>query len=286
MMRRAGNTLIWLATLLLAAGCGRAGPSFDLFPERDAIPGWTPVDEVKVFESDNLYDLVDGQADSFFVYGFEQVHVQAYENAAGGLLRVEIWQMDTVSNAYGLYTMLRSGEPVAIGNAGNTDPGRRVDFWQDRAFVRVFSFTPEDAVTLESFAAQVSRALPSGGQPPPLIERLPKEGLVQNSEVFFHQETSIQEYLWLGGQNLLSLDAETDGVLARYLIHDIGGVWLLLVEYPEDAAAAAAMDRLVAAEFDNMSAVAVEGGLLGIVFGAVPSTDAEQFLMTALAGGV
>ena len=149
MMRRAGTMLTWLAMLLVVAGCGRAEPSHDLFPDRDAIPGWAPVDEVQVFDSDNLYDLVNGQADSFFVYGFEQVHVQTYESAAGGVLRVEIWQMDTASNAYGLYTMLRSGEPVAIGNAGDTDPGRRVDFWQDRAFVRVFSFAPENAATLE-----------------------------------------------------------------------------------------------------------------------------------------
>jgi hypothetical protein len=284
MTRRAGTGLIWLATLLLAATCGRPEPSQDLFPDRDAIPGWTPVDEVQVFESDNLYDLVNGQADSFFVYGFEQVHVQTYENAAGGLLRVEIWQMDTASNAYGLYTMLRSGEPVAIGNSGDTDPGRRVDFWQDRTFVRVVSFAPEDTATLKSFAAKVSSALPSGGQPPQLIESLPQEGLVKNSEVFFHQETSIQDYLWLGGQNLLALDAETDGVLARYLMHDTA-VWLLLVEYPDDAAAAAALETLAASEFDNMSAVAVEGGLLGVVSGAVPNADAKQLLMIALDGG-
>lgn len=284
MMRKTGIRLIWLATLLLAAGCGRAEPSHDLFPDREAIPGWTPAGEAQVFDSDTLYDLVNGQADSFFVYGFEQVHVQTYENAAGGLLRVEIWQMDTASNAYGLYTMLRSGEPVAIGNAGDTDPGRRIDFWQDRAFVRVFSFTPENPATLESFAAQVSSALPSGGQRPTLIERLPEEGLVQDSEVFFHQETSIQGHLWLGGQNLLSLDAETDAALARYLIHDTG-VWLLLVGYPEDAAAAKARETLAASEFDNMSAVAVEGGFLGAVFGALSKTDAEQLLTIALDGG-
>ena len=284
MMRKTGIRLIWLATLLLAAGCGRAEPSHDLFPDREAIPGWTPAGEAQVFDSDTLYDQVNGQADSFFVYGFEQVHVQTYENAAGGLLRVEIWQMDTASNAYGLYTMLRSGEPVAIGNAGDTDPGRRIDFWQDRAFVRVFSFTPENPATLEMFAVQVASALQPGGQPPPLIERLPKEGLVQDSEVFFHQETSIQDYLWLGGQNLLSLGAETDAVLARYLIHDTG-VWLLLVGYPEDAAAAKARETLAASEFDNMSAVAVEGGFLGAVFGALSKTDAEQLLTIALDGG-
>ena len=114
---------------------------------------------------------------------------------------------------------------------------------------------------------------------------LPQEGLVRDSEIYFHQETSIQDHLWLGGQNLLSLDANTDGVLARYLMHDTA-VWLLLVEYPDDTAAVAALETLAASEFDNMSAVAVGGGLLGAVFGALPNADAEQLLMIALDGGV
>jgi hypothetical protein len=285
MMRWTGTRLTWLLTLLLVAGCGRAVSSEDLFPERDAIPGWAPADKMQVFESGNLYDLVNGQADSFFVYGFEQVHVLTYESETGGQLRLEIWQMDTASNAYGLYSMLRSGEPVPVGNSGVTDPGRRVDFWQDRAFVRVFSFAPEDAATLEMFAAQVSSALPSGGQLPALIERLPKDGLVGDSEVFFHEETSIQDRLWLGGQNLLALSAETDAVLARYMIQDTS-VWLLLVEYPEEASASAALQTLTASEFDTVSAAAVEGRFLGAVFGTLPKAEADQLLMIALEGGM
>ncbi|NIV31826.1 MAG: hypothetical protein GWN58_20765, partial [Anaerolineae bacterium] len=63
--------------------------------------------DAQAYDRDNLYDLVNGQADSFFVYGFEQVHVQTYEGPEDGQVRVEIWQLDTASNAYGLFTMLR-----------------------------------------------------------------------------------------------------------------------------------------------------------------------------------
>ena len=284
MMGRAGSLGIWLVGILLAIGCGHPQSSQELFPVRDAVPGWTPVDGAQVFDRENLYDLVNGQADSFFVYGFEQVQVQTYEGAAGGELRVEIWQMDSAANAYGLYTMLRSGQPVSIGNSGDADPGRRVDFWQDQAFVRVFSLAPEEAATLEAFADQVSSALPSGGERPQLIERLPQEGRVEGSEVYFHQETSIQDRLWLGGQNILSLGSETDGVLARYVMGD-ATAWLVLVQYPGDATAAAALEGLTAHRIDGLSAAEVEGGLLGAVFGAVPETDAMRLLNGAFHGG-
>lgn len=285
MMHRADMRLVWPAVILLLAGCGRAEPWSDLFPDREAIPGWTRADRVQVFDSGNLYDLVNGQADAFFAYGFEQVAVQTYESAAGGQVRVEVWQMDSASNAYGLYTTFRAGAPVAIGNTGDTDPGRWVNFWQDRYFVRVFSIVPENAATLETIAREVAGALPSGGERPSLIERLPKEGLVADSKVFFRQEISIQDHVWLGGQNLLSLGAETDAVLAGYEIQGTR-VWLLLVEYPDDAAASASLEALAAGEFDNLSAAAVQGELFGAVFGTLPSADAEQLLMIALNGGI
>lgn len=288
MMSRAGASIRHLGVILLVVlqvvGCGHTDRSQNLFPDRGAIPGWVPVGAIQVFEQDTLYDLVNGQADSFFAYGFEKAHVQTYEDAGGGQLRVEIWHMDTPSNAYGLYTVFRSGEPVSIGNAGVAEPGRRVDFWQDRTFVRVFSFVPEDAATLESFAAEVSGALPSGGRTPPLIERLPQEGIAENSEIFFHQETSIQDRLWLGGQNVLSLDADTDGVLAQYLLGD-SAVWLLLIEYPEAAAAATALEALTAQGFDSLSAAEVDGEMLGAVFGTLPSADARQLLIAAFHRG-
>jgi hypothetical protein len=241
------------------------------------------VGDAQAYDRDSLYDLVNGQADSFFAYGFEQVQVQTYKGPDGGQVRVEIWQLDTASNAYGLFTMLRSGEPISIGNSGDADPGRRVDFWQDRAFVRVFSFAPEDDATLKSFAAEVSGALPSGGGLPLLIERLPREGLREHSEIFFHEETSIQDHLWLSGQNILSLGPETDAVLAQYLI-DESAIWLLLVEYAEDAAAAPALEALTTHQFDSLSAARVEGRLLGAVFGSLPGAEAERLITTALRG--
>ena len=277
--------VLWLVSVLsLLAGCGNSESWANRLPDEDAIPGWMPVGEVQEFDPGTLYDLVDGQADAFLAYGFESVYVRDYENGEGEQLRVELWQLDSPSNAYGLYTTLRGGEPVAIGNDGDTDPGRRVDFWQGRALVRVFSFAPQDPAIVESFAESISQALPAGGQRPPLVERLPEVGLVPDSEVFFHQEVSMQGYLWLGGDNLLLLGSETDAVLARYELED-ANVWLLLADYAEDADAATALAALSDAGLENLGAAAVQGNVLGAVFGNLPHVQAEQLLTKALDGG-
>jgi hypothetical protein len=285
MMRRVGAGVLCLALLLLLlTGCGNSESWPNRFPDEGAVPGWSPASEVQEFDANNLYDLVDGQADAFFAYGFESVSVRIYENGEGEQLRVELWRLDNPSNAYGLYTALRGGEPIAIGNQGDTDPGRRLDFWQDRALVRVFSIAPQDPVTLESFAETISGALPAGGERPALIGQLPEEGLVPDSEVFFHQEVSMQGYLWLGGENLLSLGSEIDAVLARYELEG-AGAWLLLVEYVEDADASAALAALSEAGLENLGAAAVRGRMLGAVFGELPDAQSEELLAKVLDRG-
>ncbi len=75
---------------------------------------------------------------------------------------------------------------------------------------------------LWGLAEAISTALPAGPSEkrPALMGRLPPDGLVERSAIFFHEEISIQNDLWLGGENLLGLGPETDGVLAQY---DVGG---------------------------------------------------------------
>jgi hypothetical protein len=122
-----------LISALLLAGCGgKAASLVSVFPGADAFPGWTPTGEVEVFDREDIYDLVDGQAEAFFAYGFEQVAVRRYENAEGAALHIEAWQLATPADAYGLFTAGIAGESADIGNDGDADPGRRLAFWQDR----------------------------------------------------------------------------------------------------------------------------------------------------------
>jgi hypothetical protein len=290
-----------LGTLLLAlllAGCagqpGSAPDSFEqakdrsfdfreIFPGAGELPGWTPADSQEVFNRENLYDLVDGQAESYFAYGFEEAAVQSYENSDGTVLRVTVWKLATPADAYGLYTTGISGLPVAVGNDGNVDEGRHLAFWQDRFYVDLFALPQlESAEVLGDLGQAVAARLPAGGERPSLVDLLPAEGLVPSSSIFFHEEISIQNNLWLGGENLLGLGPETDGILARY---DVGGapVQLLLVQYPDADSAAAALAALLDDGLEQLAAADVQDNLLGAVFGEVDVAAAEKLLAEAQA---
>jgi len=135
---------------------------------------------------------------------------------------------------------------------------------------------------LQGFSEAVSEALPSGGERPALVDRLPDEGLLERSVVFFHQEISIYDRLWLGGENLLGLGPETDGVLANY--DDVGGVGaqLLLVQYPDAEAASVGLAALESGGVDGLLTADVRNDVLGVVLGRADAAAASALLAAAL----
>ena len=228
-----------------------------------------------------VHNLVDGQADAFFAYGFEQVAVQRYQNADGVSLNVEIWQLADSADAYGLFHSGKAGQYVSIGVEGDSDPGRRLAFWQQSYFV---SATATEAIpdeTLWTFAKEIAKRLPSGGEPPAIVKRLPAEGLVDGSALFFHEEISIQMEIWLGGENILGLSQATNAVVARYAWGD-QKARLLLIEYPGASEAAQGLKALRGSEIKDVVASESNGAVLAGVIGKVDADKAQALLKEAL----
>jgi len=280
--RSFGILISILLLALVSAGCGNQSPALPaIFPGANVVGGWQPSEEVRTYNRETIFDLVDGQADAFFAYGFEQVAVRSYQNASGTVLRVEAWQLATPADAYGLFTANRAGTPIAVGNGGDTDPGRRLAFWKDRYFVSANATGDIPDADLRAFAQAIVSALPAGGEQPAVVGKLPIDRLTERNVIFFHQELSIQDRLWLGGENILGLSHDTGGVLAQY---DLGGtpVQLLLVQYPDAKAAAAGLAALKSGQVDNFIAANANNNLLGAVFGKVDAALANALLEQAL----
>lgn len=277
-----------LGSILLLTACqpsensAPAAPRLDtLLPAGGSISGWDAPDAVLNYERDNLYNLVDGQADAFFAYGFEQVAVRRYQNAAGALLNVEIWQLANSADAYGLFHSGMAGQPVSIGAEGDSDPGRRLAFWQQRYFISITATEAIPDETIWAFAQEIAKRLPSGGEPPAIVKHLPAEGFVEGSALFFHEEISIQMEIWLGGENILGLSHATNGMVARYAWGD-QKARLLLIEYPAASQAADALKALRGSDVKDIAASDANGTLLAAVIGKVDIDKAQALLKEAL----
>jgi hypothetical protein len=282
-----GSIVLLLALAISACTTPKPAPTSlpldpaSVFPAANVLPGWDISQKVATYNHDNLFNLVDGQAESFFAYGFEQVAVQRYQNAAGILLNAEIWQLANPADAYGLFSVGRIGAPAAIGNEGDSDPGRRLAFWQDRYFVSLDAVQPVPDETLQAFAQAVAGKLPKGGERPAIVDRLPPTGLVTQNAIFFHEELSIQMEVWLGGENLLGLSQTTNGVVGKYTLGN-AAARLMLIEYPTSGQAAKAFKALQSGSVADLAASDARGNLLAAVFGKVAAAQAQTLLQAAL----
>jgi hypothetical protein len=243
--------------------------------------------EVQVYVPDDLFDYMDGQAELFFVYNFERLAVQEYQRDQEGPIIVEVYQVTSPADAYGLFSFYTTGEPVDLGSGGAVEPGRLISFWQGRFYVRVFAYKEAEQESLLALARQVAAGMPeppeSGeGALPELVSRLPQENLLPGSVRFFHQKLSLDNLLWLGDENILNLSEQTSAVLAVYIYGDTRAQ-LLVVEYPDAAIAEAAHAALEASGLENMAAIGQRDQYLVAVFEALDQAIAHELLQEALA---
>lgn len=287
---RAAGSLICLIVFLSACATtpaavpAPASPSVDLIsllPQEDALAGWTPLTEAATYTRDNLFNLVDGQADAYFAFGFDQVVTRRYQNSDGIFVNVEIWQLATTADAYGLFHAGRAGQPVEIGVEGDADPGRRLAFWQDRYFVRIDASDSISDDLLSEIASAITSQIPAGGAAPDIVGHLPVDNLVEGSNLFFHEEISIQNEVWLGGENLLGLSSQTNGAMARYTLNGTT-IHLLLVEYSTPKQAEDALNALQAGGLSDLLASQVNGNFLAVTFGATEAAQAQQLVEQVL----
>jgi hypothetical protein len=113
------------------------------------------------------------------------------------------------------------------------------------------------------------------------VDRLPRSGLVERGYIFFHEEMSVQMEVWLGGENLLGLSQETNGVIGRYKLGDIPAR-LMLIEYPTASQAAKGLKALQGGSISDLVTSDARDKLLGAVFGKVDVAQAQALLQEAL----
>jgi hypothetical protein len=243
--------------------------------------GWRTEDEPRRYDRETLYDLVDGAADLYFSYGFEGVIVEQYVDGAGATAQVEVYKLASDADAYGLYTYHSFGEPVDLGVDGEREPGYRLAFWQRQFFVQIVAREAVDDDALWALGQEIAGSLPQGGARPPLVDALPEEDRQPGSVRFFREKVALDNLLWLGTEDLLSLGPDVAGVVARYQIEGQDAD-LLLVAYPDAERAAQAQAALEGGGVERLVATGIGERVLAVAFGPLSAETAEALLTEAL----
>jgi hypothetical protein len=111
--------VIWFSTIFtFSSDPGKP----DLFPE---IKGWDLVASEKVYGPSDLWDLIDGAADTYLSYSFMDLHLADYINETGLKVRVELYRHNTFDNSFGIYAAERNPDYhfIGIGSEGYLEEG-------------------------------------------------------------------------------------------------------------------------------------------------------------------
>lgn len=176
---RAACVAIGISIFLWAAGSG--AKDFQ-FPE---FAGWKLSGEIQTFESRTLYEYINGAADLYLAYDFEELKVAEYQNDRKANVTVDVFRHKTPNDAFGIYSQER------LPNANYNDIGIQgysekeiLNFLAGNYYVKISGFKMESEEVLTSFAKKVAENLGEKGSLPSLLGSFPREGKVKNSEKY------------------------------------------------------------------------------------------------------
>jgi len=172
------------------AGGAHLTPAFGSDSKRFPFPemiGWKQSGENQTFPPDNLYEYIDGGADLYLNYDFENLDVLEYQNDRKATVTVEVYRHKTSYDAFGVYSQERPPAPelLAVGAQGYRGEDF-LNFVTGTYYVKisVYKAEAEGREILISFAKKVEENLGEKGQLPSILKSFPAEGKVRNSEKF------------------------------------------------------------------------------------------------------
>jgi hypothetical protein len=152
--------------------------------------------------------------------------------------------MGSSGDAFGVFTHDTSGRVVTVGNDGRYRAGW-LSFWKDVFFVSLYLEFESDAAerTVLALGRKIAEQIPNPGSRPDILKKLPIEGLNSDSIRFLHHHVILNYHFYLADNNILDLSADTDAVLAEYVI-DASQARLLLIQYPKPARSQLALNNI------------------------------------------
>jgi len=140
------------------------------------------------YDSDSLYQYIDGGADVYLLYDFQTLLHQEFKSGAADLT-ADIYDMGTPEDAFGMYSAERSPgyNYLTVGAEGYRSKGT-LNFLQDRYYVKLAgSGTGADAL-LDQFARTLSTRIGGVRTLPLPLEKLPQEHRIKHSEQYIRKD--------------------------------------------------------------------------------------------------
>jgi hypothetical protein len=210
-------------------------PLQELFED---LPGtvldWKKSDPCQFYDPDTLFDYINGGAELYLSYGFKRLLSCRYQSAKHSDITVDIFDMGHSYRAFGVFSHSRESVDDSIGQGCEYGGGLMI-FWKGRYYVSIMAY-PETGKSRQSvfqIARILAGSIPDEGPLPPILELIPRKGLIRESIRYFRHYIWLNSHYFISNRNILHIDERAEAVLARYSRKQ-GKHFLLLVVYPDE----------------------------------------------------
>ena len=201
---------------------------------------WSTESDDHIYNSETIFDYINGGAEVYRAYNMRHCLSRRYTTPNGPAIVLDIFDMGSSGDAYGVFTHDPAGDGIDLGQDGRLRPGW-LNFWKDRFFVSIYveDETTSALLGVKALGQIIDSLIPTRGDRPKILKLLPAQGLKSDSVRYLHHPIILNYHYYLSDTNLLHLSPKTDAVLASYQ-RQAEQALILLVSYPEPDAAARA----------------------------------------------
>ncbi|MBN1223864.1 MAG: hypothetical protein JXB23_11500 [Candidatus Aminicenantes bacterium] len=215
-------------------------------PEDGFVKGWMRHEQSRHFIKSNLFDYINGGADLFLEFGFEELTLQYYRNDQSEI-GLEAYRMENAEAALGIYLMKKGKEtPHPDVPARNSADRLQFTILKNNYFILVNNFDGKESLipVMVVLAGKILAAIPEGTATG-MLSVLPRKNLVEGSELLVRGPVSLQPIFTFGDGDILRMEGDVFGVVGDYKDRDGTAFTMIVIPYPDEEAAEAAYNHLI-----------------------------------------
>ena len=170
-----------------------------LLPEEGEMAGWKIAQGSRIFKPEDLWEQIDGQAEFYLDYGFQQLLTADFTPSEGShFIAIEIYQMENPDDAFGIYAAERSPEEHFLKGAVQGYSGKNfLNFWKGSCYVKLASIqnNSDTGKTLLELSRIIATKIKGPTSEPALFACFPERSRVKRSERFIPKNFLGQPYM-------------------------------------------------------------------------------------------
>ena len=215
-------------------------------PGDNLVEGWKKQENALHFRGKNLFSHINGGAELFLEFGFEDLVVQYYRKGEQEI-GIEAYRMESPEAALGVYLMKCGQEsPLAEIPARNSSDRFQYTVVKNNYFLLINNFKGEESLTpvMTAFTQSAVECLPPG-EPVDLFSLLPEEGLSPHGRFIFRGPFALQPIFTFGKGDILQLKGRIFGVTGNYTDREENDFKRIFISYPDEDACLQAYQHLL-----------------------------------------